>query len=1139
MGFSSRHPSLRAGLIHLVLLAVVPALGLILYSVGEQRRQATLRAENDALRIVRVISVSHQRLIDSTRQLLLALSRLPEVRSRDSKTCSVQFSGLLKHYPLYSNLAAAKPNGDLFCSGHPTTRAVNISDRTYFQRAIRERSFAVGDYQIGRVTGKATVNLAYPIVDDSGNLDGIVFAGLDLAWFNQIVAAAQLPKDSVLTVFDRQGTILARQPNPELWVGKRAPKNDVTASLLAKGEGVAEGIGPNGRHYLYGFTTVRESTGDSTLHLSIGTPADVALAGVDWELRRNLAALITVSLLALVAAWLGANALVLRPLNALITTTKRLGGGDLAARTGLRQGTNEIGRLAASLDQMAEMLETQRTEAHAARQHIQRNLERIKALHDIDMAITSTLDLRTMLNLLLEKIDLVLPDAIATVRLLNKATGELEPVACRNIDENAWRAGIPRALHGFAKIVLENKVPLTVANVQTDDRTIGHPFARRFGLVSYLGVPLIAKDDLLGVIAFYTKQEHSFDDEEIEFFTTLSGQLAMAIQNAKLYEAMRRSADEISALHALTMVATQSLNLQEVLEEALKKITEIFHFDVTRFFFFDADTEGLRIEAAFEAKPEFWTEVNAFRRGQGIVGKVAKTGEPFVFEDVYSDARYTALSQRQSAKKAGAHFLAALPLKTKLKIWGVMVCVGEEPRKLRPEEVNLLGSMANQIGIAVENATLYQQTATKAKELTALYSISGIASESLDINTVLRKTMDKVLEIFGFDAARIYLRQGEAGELVLVAHEGIPPNVFLIRKYQVGEGRVGKALQTGEPMIVEDMTTDPNYNQTAHNKAMLKAGFRSSFLIPLKVRREGLGVMNFLSRKPYHFSQSDLQLINSIVYHLGIAVGNANLFSQLKQKTVELEKANKGKDEFLGIISHELRTPLNVIKGYSELVQKRILGDINSEQEKALEKIIDQSADLLTMINGLLDATTIEADAVKVELADVDLANLLDELRSNYELPSRRELIFNWDLSSELPVVKTDREKLKAILQNLLNNAIKFTEKGSIALSVRHVPEVGAVEFKITDTGIGIPQEKIQSVFDMFQQVDSSVTRKYGGVGLGLYIVKKFTEILGGQIAVESIVGKGSTFTMRLPVAAVIHASVLQDFPRSQDFFDP
>ena len=242
--------------------------------------------------------------------------------------------------------------------------------------------------------------------------------------------------------------------------------------------------------------------------------------------------------------------------------------------------------------------------------------------------------------------------------------------------------------------------------------------------------------------------------------------------------------------------------------------------------------------------------------------------------------------------------------------------------------------------------------------------------------------------------------------------------------------------------------------------------------------------------------------------------------SQLQQANCSLLMANKTKDEFLGVMSHELRTPLNVIMGYTGMMKDGMLGEVNPKQEEALQKVVNRSEDLLRMITEIMQATSIEAGAVTVESRDVNLVSFLDDLRSSYELPLgqlNKDLTFKWDYSPDIPTIRTDREKLKHTLQNLINNAVKFTDRGYVSISARYVPETKVVKFKVADTGIGIQEEMLPSIFEIFRQVDSSETRNHGGVGIGLYIVKKYTEILGGNIQVESEVGKGSVFSVTIP----------------------
>ena len=222
-------------------------------------------------------------------------------------------------------------------------------------------------------------------------------------------------------------------------------------------------------------------------------------------------------------------------------------------------------------------------------------------------------------------------------------------------------------------------------------------------------------------------------------------------------------------------------------------------------------------------------------------------------------------------------------------------------------------------------------------------------------------------------------------------------------------------------------------------------------------------------------------------------------------------------------MSHELRTPLNVVMGYTGMIKDGVLGDINPQQEDALDKVINRANEQLTMINNVLYATVIETEKVKAETVEVDLGGFLSQLRTAYHGPITKNLSLNWDYPSDLPVIKTDSAKLKQILQNLINNAIKFTEKGQVVVSARLPPSDPHasdrwVEFKVADTGVGIPKEHLSIIFEKFHQVDSSETRLYGGVGMGLYIVKNFAELLGGTIQVESETGKGSTFTVTIPL---------------------
>jgi signal transduction histidine kinase len=262
-----------------------------------------------------------------------------------------------------------------------------------------------------------------------------------------------------------------------------------------------------------------------------------------------------------------------------------------------------------------------------------------------------------------------------------------------------------------------------------------------------------------------------------------------------------------------------------------------------------------------------------------------------------------------------------------------------------------------------------------------------------------------------------------------------------------------------------------------------------------------------------------------------LKISYATLEQKVKDKTSELEKtnselehayanllrANKAKDEFLSVMSHELRTPLNVVMGYTGMIKEGVLGPVNPQQSRALEKVIGRSTDLLIMISQILQATSIEAGKAQVDMREFDLGEFLDGVKSNYDFPLGKNVAFHWDYPRERLLVKTDAAKLKHILQNLINNSIKFTEAGSISIRATFASQMKMLRIDVEDTGIGIQKEMLPSIFNIFHQVDSSETRSYGGVGLGLYIVKKYTDLLKGTIRADSELGKGSTFTLSLP----------------------
>ena len=236
-----------------------------------------------------------------------------------------------------------------------------------------------------------------------------------------------------------------------------------------------------------------------------------------------------------------------------------------------------------------------------------------------------------------------------------------------------------------------------------------------------------------------------------------------------------------------------------------------------------------------------------------------------------------------------------------------------------------------------------------------------------------------------------------------------------------------------------------------------------------------------------------------------------------KGQRAQAELTSRARKEAVDIVSHELRTPLNLIGGYAQVLKDRTFGEINGQQEGALNKILHQSENLLSTINSVLDMARIEAGELTLASEEIRLPEFFQGLRVYYDASLGKTLTMRWLIPPELPMLQSDKARLTIVVQNLINNAIKFTEHGEIQVSARHLREKNSLEIRIKDTGVGIPKESLLVIFEKFRQVDNSSTRCYGGVGLGLHIVKVYMEALGGSVAVESQPGQGSTFTLSLP----------------------
>jgi signal transduction histidine kinase len=405
----------------------------------------------------------------------------------------------------------------------------------------------------------------------------------------------------------------------------------------------------------------------------------------------------------------------------------------------------------------------------------------------------------------------------------------------------------------------------------------------------------------------------------------------------------------------------------------------------------------------------------------------------------------------------------------------------------------------------------------------ALYDLNLAITSTLDLGSVLRILLEQIAALFPSCAASVEWIDRNTGALEAIAQHNIGAVSGSPGAAQTEMGLPLVVLSRQTPLMVSNTHTDP---RTGNPEFFRVHQFRCYLGVPMIVKEETLGVLSIYIRDERAFSsEEEMEFLTALISQAAMAIYNSRLFEQTRNQAAELERSNKIKDEFLGVMSHELRTPLNIIMNYAEALQMGTFGGITAEQEKGTNKIRSQAGHLLSLINGILEITKIESGTVALLREPIDLVEFMADNRTDYVMPMEKELSLEWHYPAHLPTIESDRTKLRQVLTNLINNAIKFTDQGSIIISADLLDGGRVVEFQVRDTGPGIPEELLPFVFDKFRQIDSTTTRHYSGAGLGLYIVKSFVEILGGTVSVQSTLGKGSLFSVRLPVNPTCVAS--------------
>jgi PAS domain S-box-containing protein len=354
----------RTKLILLVLLLVVPGFSLVLYSSFQQRRIEKERARESAVAISQLAAGEQEQFIRNARQMLATLTEFPFLTlTTNAHFAEVHLVNLKKLSPDYLTFGLIELDGTVFCSASITNKGTSLADRSYFQRVLQTKSFAIGDFQVGRLTGQPSLNFGHPVFDEKSQLKRVLFASLKLSLLSESIAEVPMPRDATITVIDRSGHILACHPHPERWVGKSIVGTPLFTKILAEQQGVVESPGIDGTTQLHAITCIKEGQLPS-LFVSVGIPLETSFARANQQLARNCTVLAIVTVCLLAAAWLYARRFFLQPVNALVSAANRITTGDLTTRANFVSG--ELGALANAFDTMAAALERRQSELTAA-----------------------------------------------------------------------------------------------------------------------------------------------------------------------------------------------------------------------------------------------------------------------------------------------------------------------------------------------------------------------------------------------------------------------------------------------------------------------------------------------------------------------------------------------------------------------------------------------------------------------------------------------------------------------------------------------------------------------------------------------------------------------------------------------------
>lgn len=609
----------------------------------------------------------------------------------------------------------------------------------------------------------------------------------------------------------------------------------------------------------------------------------------------------------------------------------------------------------------------------------------------------------------------------------------------------------------------------------------------------------------------------------------LAGLLAARLDHLKTSIGWNMLVDK---LNDFSRALVQKEGLQDIWDAVENRVAELF--DATSFFvgLYDSASGLLTFPVAID--DGYLVTVDPLPL-QGVSKAVIAQGSPLYFRNLIAEQdRLAAYNTELTPDEPGSGLPSWLgvPLRNRTnEVIGLISVQSELPQHFSDSDLALLMLIALQISQTVENQRLLGAEQDRRKIASTLIEVSQVVSSTLDQDAVLDRILEPLNRLIQYDRASIMLPSAAAPEgnrMTVAASHGIQALTHGQEILLLDDSPGRYVTLSAQPMVVPDMQAlitqgiNPRADATAT---------RSWLGVPMVAQGRVIGLIVLEKFEPNFYTQDQASTVFALARQAGIAVENARLYEQ----TME---ANRLKSEFLANMSHELRTPLNAIIGYSELLISQVYGELNAKQYDRVSRVVSGGKHLLEMINGVLDLSRIEAGQMNLVLAPVSLEEVIyDAMADITPQVEAKNLKLTVKLQPALPAIQADSQRIRQIVTNLMDNAVKFTAQGEVRVETvtavvqghtsvagHQIPEWIAVAdgnwlvMTVTDTGIGIAKEDQSYIFDAFRQVDSSSVRKFEGSGLGLAITMQLTRIHQGHIWVESEVGKGSTFLVLLPL---------------------